>query len=476
MSEKKQIAEAKVKRQRKAETPVARAPGRAAGLPAGPEGAALHGSDVGAQAAMLQGMPAAQRQAAIHQISRMQGNQHVSRLIAAMRQGGAAAHIQRAGQEQTELIQPSFWGKIGAGIKSAAQAVGGAAEWTGNKIAEGAKWTGGKIASGAKTVANVFHNGAYRDLNTTQYRITSKKIELVKRVERRDGSVGYLAVGEVKDFEGNRPRVVMYAQPLDLKDWAPQVTHINGMNVNPQGGIKDAQALHGAMVSSLKGSGEVTLNESEEQKLAVLYTYSATRGFGHDLVECLAGKVGLDDEATQNQETLMLDAVRHKRRTTVSAHSRGTIKTDNAVRNVHKQLSSGYMRLTYNGPEAHLAAEEARKFAVTHGSAPDLDPDMLAEIARMVKARQLADEKASGEMDKYIHLIYAGNAVQFPSQAVQLNLVVAKGDPITILVGKYAKFAAAKNVKMTKVSGGHGFDENYAKKVGELIIADMASR
>ncbi len=362
---------------------------------------------------------------------------------------------------------------VGDQAVKGAKAVGQAAKWAGNKTVAGAKWAGDKAVQGAKAAGRLAYDGRYKDLNGTQYRITSNKIELVRRVEREDGSVGYLAVGEVTGYEGNRPLIAHYPAPVDLGSWAPRVTHINGMNVKPQSGIQDAQQLHGLLAAEVSRGGEVDLSEAEEEKLAVLYTYSATRGFGRDLIECLGAKVGLDDEVTGSQETLMLDAVRRRQRVTVSAHSRGTIKTDNAVRNAHRTLSAGFQGEMYESAEARQAAEEAR--AQTDGFSQEamIDPEILADIARQVKARALADARAAEEMDAYVHLIYAGNAVQFPSKVVKLDLVVAKGDMVTIMVGKYTKLGLGEKAKMTDVSGGHGFGKNYAQTVSALIIEDM---
>lgn len=107
MSGKKQTLEplAKAERKRKAKAPE----GKATGLPAGPEGTTLHSEDIEAQAAMLQRIPASQRQASMQQISQTQGNSHVQRLVAAMRQAGPAAPpAQRAPEEKEELQTSSL--------------------------------------------------------------------------------------------------------------------------------------------------------------------------------------------------------------------------------------------------------------------------------------------------------------------------------------------------------------------------------
>ncbi len=404
---------------------------------------------------------------------------------------GAQAVGDAAKWAGNKTVEGAKW--VGDKAVKGAQAVGNAAKWAGNKTVEGAKWlgdkavkgaeavgdaakwAGNKVVEGAKWVGDLVYDGAYKDLNTSQYRITSDKVELVRRVERSDGSVGYIAIGVVDGYTNNRPIVKEYPKPIDLGNWAPKVTHINGMNVKPESGIEGAKVLHAAINAELKNNKEVDLGGGELAKLDVLYTYSSTRGFGRDLVECLTDKTGLDDAATQSQTQLMLDAVNNQQRTTISAHSRGTIKTDNAVRVAHRQISSRYTLQTYNSSEAMAAAETARKYAslIGTGGGPSVSPDIIAEAARMLKARELADTRAAAEMDKYIHLIYSGNAVQFPTRVAKLDLVVAKGDFVTILVGKYTKLGLGKNAKMTEVSGGHDFDKNYAKTAAKLIVDDI---
>jgi hypothetical protein len=208
---------------------------------------------------------------------------------------------------------------------------------------------------------------------------------------------------------------------------------------------------------------------------SVLYTYSAHRGFVTDLAECVRGKLYQDDDATDRQTQIMLDAVGNQHRTTVSAHSRGTIKTDNAVRTAHAEISGEYLQVALADPAVHQLAVDAAKVEAA-GSGMGLSPGMLVPVYKKLFARQKADQMATADMDQYVQLIYAGNAVQFPSGSVNLQLVVAGFDPVGFGVGKYYKFAIGSKTEMTEVDGEHGFDDNYAATVAGMIMADLEAQ
>ncbi len=364
-------------------------------------------------------------------------------------------------------------GAIGRGARSAwggIKAVGSAIGRGARALWGGVKAVGGAIGRGAKAAGKLVYTGEYNDLDANQYRVTpDQTVEAVRRQEDEEGNVTYWVVGIVERFEGNRPIVRPVNPPRSLGNWYPKVTHINGMNVKPESGIKSALKLQQAVQESMSSDGVAVAPE-------VLYTYSAHEGFGADVVECITGKLRLNDEATRSQERIMLDAIRSKRRTTVSAHSRGTIKTDNAVRNVHAKLKAEYMPTFLASSEvareARTLAEEMRDELSEFG----LSPAVYTQILKRELAAQRADKRASEEMDKYIQLIYAGNAVQFPSSKLKGQLVVGTKDPISMLFGKYFDFATPDNMTMNKVPGGHGFGSVYAGKVGELIASDLKQR
>jgi hypothetical protein len=374
----------------------------------------------------------------------------------------AAARVQP--MSQGVVIQRDFVGAMksaGKGIKSAAKA-------TGKFVGEAAT----TIKDKAVGLATAMHRSDFNDLNATQYLVSAGgRIEAINRHVEDDGTVVYYRTGSVTVGEGDRPTIVDYDPPRAMPDgWLPTVTHINGMMVRPNSGIGSAIRLQQELE---KAGGEALLATDVP---SVLYTYSAHRGFVTDLAECVWGKLYQDDDATDRQTQIMLDAVQNKQRTTVSAHSRGTIKTDNAVRNAHAQISTGFLPAALADPTVAKQARDAARLAAQMNPEMGLSAALLEPVYVRVFAREQADRMATAELDMYIQLIYAGNAVQFPSSSVNLNLVVAGSDPVTIGVGKYFGFAKGSKTKMTDVEGGHGFNENYSSTVAQLIIADIQAQ
>lgn len=361
------------------------------------------------------------------------------------------------------LVQRSLRGKIasaGRGIRSAAEA-------TGRAIGHAAS----TVKSGLEGVAEKIHRSDFNDLNATQYLVSAGGlIEAINRDTDADGNVVYYRTGSVSRGEGDRPTITPYdpVRPMP-PGWLPTVTHINGMMVKPNSGLGSAIRLQQELERA--GADGALLAADVPQ---VLYTYSAHRGFVTDLAECIWGKLYQDDDATDRQTQIMLDAVANQHRTTVSAHSRGTIKTDNAVRNAHAEISRGHLDAGLTDPRVAADARDAARAAADTGLG--LSPAMLEHVYVRLFAQERADRVATEEMDRYVQLIYAGNAVQFPSAAVNLNLVVAGSDPVTIAVGKYFRRAKGSKTKMTDVEGGHGFNSNYAATVADLVIADLKAQ
>lgn len=371
--------------------------------------------------------------------------------------------VRRRPSGEVDTIHRDFVGAMksaGRGIKSAAKATG--------KFVEDSATA---VKNKAVGIAKGIHRSDFNDLNATQYLVSAGgKVEAINRREE-DGEVVYYKTGLVTIGEGDRPKIEEYDEPIAMPDgWLPTVTHINGMMVKPNSGIGSAIRLQQELE---KAGGEALLTTEVP---SVLYTYSAHRGFVTDLVECVSGKLYLDDDATDRQTQIMLDAVKNQHRTTVSAHSRGTIKTDNAVRNAHAQLSSEYLPIAMGDPAVVKLAKDAARVAAQANAGMGLTASMLEPVYIRLFAREQADKHATDQMDQFVQLIYAGNAVQFPSASVNLNLVVAGSDPVTIGVGKYFGFAAGKKTKMTDVAGGHGFNANYAATVAQLIIADLEAQ
>lgn len=301
----------------------------------------------------------------------------------------------------------------------------------------------------------------YRDFDGKQYRVTGKdpnrKIQEVKRMDMIDGTVYYVALGEVINFEGSKPVVKYYNKPQDLGDWYPSVTHVNGMNVKPEGGIKDALLLQQTLNEEIDNGGDdVAIGQDA---IDVLYTYSSTFNFAVDVYDCVKGKLGFNDTVILMQKQIILDAVHNKQKTHISAHSRGTIKTDNAVREAYAQLSEEFIP---------IVMEEI-------GGSVDLTPENQRKVQQAIK--EIAQARASEEMNEYINLVYAGNAVEFPSSVLPVDFVVGSYDAISLLVGTYTEWGIGNwglfnqgNDKstMTDISHGHGY-EGYIPTVAELI-------
>lgn len=310
----------------------------------------------------------------------------------------------------------------------------------------------------------------FGDLDATMYRVTmdgsTRKVEQIARQVDDDGNVFFVALGLVTGFSGERPVVERYDPPVNLGNWTPRITHVNGMMVTPEGGIGSAEALHASVASNLDDS---------MMPPDVLYTYSAKGGFFPDLIDSAKGKLGIDDAVIESQATLILDAVRSGRRISVSAHSRGTIKTDVAIRNAHEELRGEFASSLVSSPEAAQAAEEAMHMAqqLAASGHATVAPAMAGEIARRAAAKKLAGQRAWDAIEEHVQLIYAGNAVKFPAPPAEL--VVGRMDFVSMTVGTY--FKLGRDIKrFEKISGGHGFDENYAATVGEWIAADMMAR
>lgn len=331
------------------------------------------------------------------------------------------------------------------------------------------------------TGAGKTYGSDFSDFDSKQFRVTGRppdrRIEEVKRRQMQDGTVVYYAMGLVTNFNGKVPVIAPYPEPRSLGDWYPSVTHINGMNVAPTSGILSAVALQESVNRVLDAQNEVAFGQDA---VDVLYTYSAQRGNpAVDVWDCIKGKLRIEDEATRRQEDIMLDAVRGKNRVTVSAHSRGTIKTDNAVRNVHEILTNEFL------PEVRGERfDEMVEYWRANDPGIGLEPELLAEVS----LKGLAQERAKQAMNAYIQLVYAGNAVQYPSDFLKVDMFVGGMDVVSMFVGTYSETGRAihaaigiggttdSSVRSVGGGKGHGFVENYIPGVSQAIANDLRQR
>jgi hypothetical protein len=313
------------------------------------------------------------------------------------------------------------------------------------------------------------YSSDFSDFDSKQFRVSGRApnriVEEVKRKDDSSGKVTYYATGLVTGFKGKAPVVAPYPDPISLGDWYPQVSHINGMAVAPKSGIQSAMALQESVNQALGGESDVDVAMGQDA-VDVLYTYSAQRGgLFADVWDCIKGKVGVEDPATEKQVEIMLDAVHRKKRVTVSAHSRGTIKTDNAVMEAHKRLSAERL------PQVRTdMADDVRAYWEQNDPGIGLTPEMLAEMS----FQGIAEKQIKEEMNLYVHLIYAGNAVQYPSSIVPPTLYAGGLDFVSMFVGSYTKLlTGAKSPGALK---GHGFVGNYVPQVGAEIADDIRKR
>jgi|GEM_PF-1906392 len=324
----------------------------------------------------------------------------------------------------------------------------------------------------------------FSDFDSKQFRVSgrapTRKIEEVKRTQEVNGDIVYYATGLVTGFDGKVPVIRPYTAPISLGNWYPTVTHINGMAVAPKGGILSAAALQESVNNALEAAG--TDMSVAQNVVDLLYTYSALRGgtMG-DLWDCIKGKVEMEDDATLKQEEIMLDAVRREQRVTVSAHSRGTIKTDNAVRVVHKILAQEFIPVVQQSADNVRRVQAYCQYAYEEAG---ILPDAMAAQCYKV----LAAEKAKEDMNKFVQLIYAGNAVQHPSRFIDISIYVGGMDPVSMFVGTYSEtgrkvdaFIGTGGSKKSKLHSvgkgkGHGFVGNYMPEVSQEIASDIRGR
>ena len=324
----------------------------------------------------------------------------------------------------------------------------------------------------------------FSDFDSKQFRVSgrapTRKIEEVKRSQEVNGDIVYYATGLVTGFDGKVPVITPYAAPISLGNWYPAVTHINGMAVAPKGGILSAAALQESVNNALESAG--TDMSVAQNVVDLLYTYSALRGgTAGDLWDCIKGKVQVEDDATVKQEEIMLDAVRRQKRVTVSAHSRGTIKTDNAVREVHKILAQEFIPFVKQSADNKRRVKAYCQYAYEEAG---ILPDAMAAQCYKV----LAAEKAKEDMNKFVQLIYAGNAVQHPSTFIDISIYVGGMDPVSMFVGTYSEtgrkvdaFIGSGGSKKSKLHSvgkgkGHGFVGNYMPAVSQAIANDIRAR
>ncbi len=242
----------------------------------------------------------------------------------------------------------------------------------------------------------------YKDLDGRQFRISGLASAPVVQEVRLLADGSYEALADVVDpaSKGVAGGITLrpLSPPVKLGDWRPRVVHINGMGVKPSAAVRGGLALQAAVGCD------------------VLLVYSYTRENG-DLASCVRAKGQFSNCAAQQaMAAVMRRAIAENRRLVVSAHSRGTIKTDNAILEV----------VAACGREA---------------------------------------------FEQAILPIFAGNAVFRPAH-VTMHSFVGNADGVCISCGHYAAAPHAR-VTLHRVPGGHNYGKFYAAEVGRIAALDI---
>jgi len=265
---------------------------------------------------------------------------------------------------------------------------------------------------------------------------------------RFDEAAGeYYAIGRLPDPPFGRgdevPAPIKPYHQEKIRKPLPGLTHLNGIDVTPAQGIQSARVLSGAVRDGCP---------QEDGCGCVLYTYSETQGSAKDFSDCLGAKMGLDDRVTKIQERDMRQAIESsdptRRPLVISAHSRGSIHTDNAWKNVRDDLADKYYKQNPdkydNSPEAIQAEKDAiAAQQAANATNPDaaVSPAMAGRVARRQKAKDMAERDANKTMNENVHVVTSGNAIRFPDPGQDVtNIYVAddKGkakDSVTSLTG-----------------------------------------
>jgi hypothetical protein len=294
------------------------------------------------------------------------------------------------------------------------------------------------------TVTAPIDDGNYSEFDGRQFLISGRApdrvVYEVLRGTARDGSHRYIKTGRVVGFHGNKPIIQDLPQPVPLPpNWYPQVAHLNGMDVPPMTGITSAmelaEGINKTIDDKIAAGGESAA--LGQDFVEVLYTYSARRGPLLDVYECIVGKFATpkanlgytDDLPTEQQVEIMMNAVIHDKPVVMSAHSRGTIKTDNAVRIVYKKLRSA-------------------PYGLAHVDAINL-------------------------MESRIRLVYAGNAVWKIAPMIPTTLYVGTAEPVSHPFGTSAYVKNPKSELHHLEGKGHPFITNYIPSVAPDIAEDF---
>ena len=354
---------------------------------------------------------------------------------------------------------------------------------------EGAKWLGDKIASGTKWLAEgiwqSFTGGpkafvclpcklppwlykrTFEDYQARQLRVCTDEDgkQTVEEVQRNpDGT--YTVIGEIK---GNPPTTGdVWNTPTPVTPYtvpAPSVSHVNGIDNTPSEGLSGAMALQQEIHKQCPGKAS---GDACDECDCVLYTYSEELGFVSDLAQCVAGKFGWEGKVGEKQAQMMRDAIANGDHITMSAHSRGSILTEDSWNQVFSEQRSEFM----NSPEAVAAGQEAYDMTL----AETMDPISALMVSRIAQ-QQVAGEQAAEVVNKHVTVVSSGNAVSFYNPHEEGIRVVSTWhgvsvDKINVFTGS-THFGQMKTVRkeiprgswLAPLGMNHNFNEYYAATV-----------
>lgn len=369
-------------------------------------------------------------------------------------------------------------------ISAAGDKVAAGASWVGDKVNQAREWAGSKVADAvlaeqkaAQDNLKYFVDHApmmscppcflaritkrpFARFQGMQIRVCTDPNDPTKQtaqVVTRNDDGSYKVVGDVwshtgpdgkQTFAGNtNPDIFFFStRPVDQQVDVPMpsVTHVNGIDVTPAGGLGSAQKLQQAIAGTPGCAGDVTSNEKGTAATGggtpcancgcVLYTYSEDLGTIGDLVQCVGAKGGWTGRVTATEVQMMRDAIANGSVITMSAHSRGSILTEDAWQIVFDGLRTDYM----NSPAGRDAADKIRaQFAAQYG---DTDDGGMWELWAQNAINDDAGRHAGNTLNDHVMVVSSGNAVSFYNPYENGYRVVSSSngwsvDPVNVFTG-----------------------------------------
>jgi hypothetical protein len=288
----------------------------------------------------------------------------------------------------------------------------------------------------AAKVQSILLDRPYAEFQDRQVRVCTdssgnQTFEEVARIDSGPDEGKYAVLGTVTPPVTNKESVpatttweTKWATPEYAVVPAPNVSHVNGINNTPAEGLVGAAALQRQLQTRCKdrspaGGGCSGCN-------CVLFTYSEKLTATSDILQCIAAKAGWDGKVTKTEEQMMRDAIAQHRHLTMSAHSRGSILTENAWRRVRDEQIAKHLA----DPAVQAAGRAAYDDALASGS-----DDMGARASADETMHGLARQRAAADMNDNVTVVSAGNAVAFydPDEKGVRVISTWHGQPVDLI-------------------------------------------